>query len=83
MDIYAPIAQRLGISKIKMELDDLSLKIPAAGCVLRSGRKDQSEEKRTAGFCQRRLWNEVTQHMEDAGIQAQVDGQDQAFLQHL
>lgn len=26
MDIYAPIAQRLGISKIKIELDDLSLK---------------------------------------------------------
>ncbi|MDQ9832849.1 HD domain-containing protein, partial [Acinetobacter soli] len=26
MDIYAPIAQRLGISKVKVELDDLSLK---------------------------------------------------------
>ena len=26
LDIYCPIAQRLGISKIKVELDDLSLK---------------------------------------------------------
>lgn len=26
MDIYAPIAQRLGISKVKIELDDLSLR---------------------------------------------------------
>ena len=37
MEIYAPIADRLGISKMKIELDDLSLKYPEAGCLLRPG----------------------------------------------
>ena len=40
-DIYAPIAQRLGISKIKVELDDLIVKISRAGGVLRSGGQDR------------------------------------------
>ena len=34
MDIYAPIAQRLGISRIKTELDDLSLKYSSTGSIL-------------------------------------------------
>ena len=37
LDIYSPIAQRLGISKVKVELDDLSLKY------LRPGRKGCAE----------------------------------------
>ena len=39
MDIYAPIAQRLGISKIKTELDDLSLKYLSAGSVFPAGER--------------------------------------------
>ncbi len=47
MDIYAPIAQRLGISKIKIELDDLSLKYlePAVYKDLEEKLKSKKEER--------------------------------------
>ena len=50
MDIYAPVAQRLGISKVKNELDDLSLKYlePEVYYEL----KEQISDKKR-GFCTR------------------------------
>ena len=45
MDIYAPIAQRLGISKIKIELDDLSLKYLKPEVYYDLVEKDQSAAK--------------------------------------
>ena len=33
LDIYAPIANRLGMSKIKNELEELSFQLPRAGVV--------------------------------------------------
>ena len=73
MDIYAPIAQRLGISKIKIELDDLSLKYlqPEAYYDLvkqLNQRKSQREEFVKA------IVEEVSKHMENAHIQAKVYG---------
>ena len=44
MDIYSPIAQRLGISKVKTELDDLAFEIFAPGGFLRPGAADQREK---------------------------------------
>ena len=46
MDIYAPLADRLGISKIKIELDDLSLRY------LEPDKYNEVEELRNAKFSQ-------------------------------
>ncbi len=79
MDIYAPIAQRLGISKVKNELDDLSLKYlePEVYYDL----KEQISDKKSVreAFVQR-IVAEVKKHMENAGIDAHVDGRVKHFF---
>lgn len=79
MEIYAPIAQRLGISKIKVELDDLSLKYlePEAYYDLVDKiaiRKSVREE-----YIQS-IVNEVSEHITNAGIGAQIDGRIKHFF---
>lgn len=79
MDIYAPIAQRLGISKIKIELDDLSLKYlePEAyydlveKIAMRKGARDEYVQN---------LVKEVKNHIKDAGIEATIDGRSKHFF---
>ena len=73
MDIYAPIAQRLGISRIKVELDDLALKYwkPAVYQSLVeqvNARKSQREEFVDG------IVTEVDAKMKEAGIQAEIKG---------
>ncbi len=73
LEIYAPIADRLGISKIKTELDDLSLRFlePEVYFDLVEKvnlRKDSREE-----FIHE-IVDEVRQHMRDADIEATVAG---------
>lgn len=79
MDIYAPIAQRLGISKIKIELDDLSLKYlePEAYADL----VEQVAQRKTAQDDYiRGLTDEVRSHIERAGIQAEIGGRAKHFF---
>ena len=78
MDIYAPIANRLGISKVKVELDDLSLKYlyPDVYEDLVNKialRKTDREQYITD------IVNEVTRHIENAGIKADIDGRIKHF----
>ncbi len=73
MDIYAPLAHRLGISKIKIELDDLSMRYLYPDVY-----KSLKEEVETRVYSGEEFINnmvaEVKQYMEEAGIKAEVDG---------
>ncbi len=79
MDIYAPIADRLGISRIKTELDDLSLKYLepqvyydlAEKITLRKGAREAFVQDIVEG---------VKKHMVDSGIEASVDGRVKHFF---
>ena len=73
MDIYAPIADRLGISKIKIELDDLALRYlePEKYRELVDGVHERLEHREEF---MSQLIAEVAGHIEKAGIKATIDG---------
>ena len=79
MDIYAPIAQRLGISKIKTELDDLSLKYSQPE-VYYNLVKDLNERKTEREEFVQQIVEEVSKHMKNAHIQAKVYGRVKHFF---
>ncbi|BCJ93485.1 GTP pyrophosphokinase [Anaerocolumna cellulosilytica] len=79
MDIYAPIAQRLGISKIKIELDDLSLKYLEPEVY-----KDLTEKINSRKGEREEIINgivkEVRYHVIAADIEAKIDGRVKHFF---
>ena len=79
LEVYSPIAQRLGISKIKIELDDLSLKYlePDAyyDLVNKIALRKSVRETYIAGIVA-----EVGRHIENAGIKAEIDGRVKHFF---
>ena len=79
MDIYAPIAQRLGISKIKVELDDLSLKYlePEAYYDLVKNVNMKREERQA--FVDS-IVEDVKKKIEAAGIKGEVNGRIKHFF---
>ncbi len=79
MEIYAPIAQRLGISKIKIELDDLSLKYLEPEVYKDLAEKIATKRSERQAYIDD-IVNEVRKHIIDAGIEAKVDGRIKHFF---
>ncbi len=79
MDIYAPIAHRLGISKIKVELDDLSLKYLKPEVYYDLAEKISLNKEARKAFVND-IVEEVRHHMADAEIASTVDGRVKHFF---
>ena len=79
MDIYAPIAHRLGISKIKVELDDLSLKYLEPEVYYDLVEKIALKKEARQAVVDN-IVKEVRQHIDAAGIRAQIDGRAKHFF---
>ena len=79
MDIYAPIAHRLGISKIKVELDDLSLKYLEPEVYYDLVEKIALKKDARQAFVNS-IVEDVSKHIEAAGIKAQIDGRIKHFF---
>ncbi len=79
LEIYSPIAQRLGISRIKVELDDLSLKYLQPDVYYDLVDKIALRKSVREAYIQS-IVDEVRDHIEHAGIRAQVDGRVKHFF---
>lgn len=79
MDIYAPIAQRLGISKVKVELEDLSLQYLHKDVFEDLKRQISLSERDRTRFVNM-IINNVSKHLEEAGIQAEIYGRIKHFF---
>ncbi|MCR5609764.1 MAG: bifunctional (p)ppGpp synthetase/guanosine-3',5'-bis(diphosphate) 3'-pyrophosphohydrolase [Lachnospiraceae bacterium] len=79
MEIYAPLAQRLGISKVKVELDDLALQYlePEVYNDLSNKIKIRKEERESFITS---IVDEVAAYIKNAGIEGRVHGRVKHFF---
>lgn len=79
LDIYSPLAQRLGISKIKTELDDLALKFLEPEVYRKLSEEIKATRYEREAFI-RRIIAEVEVQLKEAGIEAKLDGRAKHFF---
>lgn len=73
LDIYSPLAQRLGISKMKTELDDLSMRYLHPEVYKDILEQIDAREAQREEYIHQ-IITEVRQHMQNAGIECEVYG---------
>ncbi len=79
LDIYAPIAQRLGISALKVELDDLSMKYLDTDMYYKLVKEINEKRSERQKFVDD-LVVEIQKHLDEAGIKASVKGRAKHFF---
>lgn len=73
MDIYAPIAERLGISKVKVELDNLALRYLEPDAYGDLSRRFDAIKNTKETFI-KDIMREMEKQLEENGINATIDG---------
>ena len=73
LDIYAPIAGRLGMAKIKNELEDLAFRYIDKPAYDALAQQVEDRRKQSAAFIEK-IRGVVDQNLRAAGIEAQIEG---------
>ena len=80
LDIYSPLAERLGIARIQIELDDLSLKYLEPDIYYELVEKISARKSEREAFINR-VAGEIENHLREAGIKnAQIYGRAKHFF---
>lgn len=79
LDIYSPLAERLGISKVKVELDDLSFKYLYPDAYNELVAKITIQKSEREAYVQG-IVDEVAKHIRESGIDATFDGRVKHFF---
>lgn len=79
LDIYAPLAHRLGISKIRIELEDLSLKYLEPDVYYDLAEKIERKQSERIEYVER-ITNDVKAKLDESKINSHVEGRPKHFF---
>ena len=79
LDIYAPLAHRLGISKIRTEMEDLCFKYLNSEAYFDLAAKIEKKKIEREAFVEH-IMVDLREKMEEAGIQGKIEGRSKHFF---